>query len=60
MDGKTWSKPVAEGQGDGTRTDVSFAPAHAKYIRITQTGTADDSANWAISNLRIYEAPAAK
>jgi hypothetical protein len=60
MDGTTWSNAVAEGQGDGTRTDVSFTPVKAKYIRITQTGTPDDAAHWAISNLRVYEAPTAK
>jgi putative membrane-bound dehydrogenase-like protein len=60
MDGRTWSKPVAEGKGDGTRTDVSFNAVKAKFIRITQTGTPDNDAHWTISNLRLYESPASK
>jgi hypothetical protein len=60
MDGRTWSKPVAEGKGDGTRTDVSFNAVKAKFIRITQTGTPDNDAHWTISSLRLYESPASK
>jgi mono/diheme cytochrome c family protein len=56
-DGKTWSKTVAEGKGDGAHTTISFAPASAKFVRITQTDTAPDAPPWSIRNLRIYEAP---
>jgi mono/diheme cytochrome c family protein len=56
MDGTTWSKPVAEGKGEGGRTAVPFAPTRAKFIRITQTETAADAPNWSINNLRVYEA----
>ena len=37
-DGKAWSKPVAEGTGAGPITDIPFAPAKAKFIRITSAG----------------------
>ena len=39
MDGTTWGKPVAKGKGTGARTDVTFAPVRAKFVRITQTGS---------------------
>ena len=56
-DGTTWSKPVAEGKGDGAHTTITFAPTRAKFVRITQTDTAADAPAWSIRNLRIYEAP---
>jgi mono/diheme cytochrome c family protein len=59
MDGTNWGKPLAEGQGSGGRNVISFAPTRGKFVRITETGTADDNANWSMSGLRIYEAPAA-
>ena len=43
MDGTTWSKPVAEGKGTGSRTDATFAPAKARFVRITQTASAADA-----------------
>ena len=55
-DGKTWSKPVAEGKGEGPRTTITFAPVRAKFVRITETDAAAD-APWSVRNLRIYEAP---
>ena len=59
-DGTNWSKPVAEGKGDGAHTTITFAPTRAKFVRITQTETSAEPAAWSIRNLRIYEAPAAK
>jgi hypothetical protein len=55
-DGKTWSKPVAQGKGEGQRTTITFAPARAKFVRMTQTDTVADGPAWSIRNLRIYEA----
>jgi hypothetical protein len=55
MDGRAWGKPVAEGQGAGARTDITFAPSRARFIRITETATPSDSATWSISNLRVYQ-----
>ena len=58
IDGTNWGKPVAEGKGDGAHTTITFAPARAKFVKITQTDTPADPAAWSIRNLRIYEAPA--
>jgi mono/diheme cytochrome c family protein len=59
LDGKTWSGPVAEGQGDGRTTAIAFAPVEAKFVRITQTASVEDAAVWAMERLRLYEAPVA-
>ncbi|MEP6915636.1 MAG: discoidin domain-containing protein, partial [Acidobacteriota bacterium] len=59
LDGTTWSKPVAEGKGDGARTIIAFAPTRARFLRITQTDTVEAAPNWSVNNLRIYEAPPA-
>lgn len=56
-DGKAWSKPVAAGKGEGGHTTIAFAPARAKFVRITETETVADAPSWSISNLRIYQAP---
>ncbi len=53
MDGTTWGAPVARGKGSGTLTDIVFAPTRAKFVRITQSGTAN--APWTIQRLRLYE-----
>ena len=53
MDGATWSEPVARGKGGTTQTDIAFAPVRARFVRITETGTAD--APWTIQRLRLYE-----
>jgi len=58
LDGNTWSKAVAEGKGEGVRTTITFPPARAKFIRITQTETVPGAPAWSVRNLRIYEAPA--
>jgi mono/diheme cytochrome c family protein len=57
MDGTTWGQPVARGKGSGTLTDIVFAPTRAKFVRITQSGTAD--APWTIQRLKLYEPGAA-
>jgi mono/diheme cytochrome c family protein/glucose/arabinose dehydrogenase len=54
MDGSTWGQPVARGKGAGTLTDIAFTPVRAKFVRITQTGSADN-APWTIQRLRLYE-----
>jgi hypothetical protein len=55
MDGTNWGSPIAQGQGTGVDSDISFAPVRAKYIRITQTGTTESAPPWSIRRLRIYE-----
>jgi mono/diheme cytochrome c family protein/glucose/arabinose dehydrogenase len=59
IDGRKWSKPVAQGMGNGAHTTISFAPARAQFIRITQTDNIADAPSWSIRNLRVYEAKAA-
>jgi mono/diheme cytochrome c family protein len=54
-DGRKWSKPVAEGRGDGAHTTVTFAPTRAQFVRITQTDNIADAPPWSIRNLRLYE-----
>ena len=50
-------QPVAEGKGEGLRTTITFAPARAKFVRITQTDGTPGAPAWSIRNLRVYEAP---
>ena len=54
-DGTAWGKPVAVGKGDGAITDIAFAPAKTKYIRITQTGAVAGKF-WSIHELQILAA----
>jgi mono/diheme cytochrome c family protein/glucose/arabinose dehydrogenase len=57
MDGTTWTNPVAQGQGKGVVNEITFTPARAKFVRIRQTGTADN-APWTLRRLRVLEVPA--
>jgi hypothetical protein len=54
MDGTSWGTPVAQGAGSTPTTVMAFPPVRAKYIRITQTGTAAGAEQWAIGQMRIY------
>ena len=56
MDGTTWGSPIAEGKGSGDTADIAFAPVRAKFVRITQTGSADNASPWSVRRLRLYEA----
>ena len=58
-DGSSWSGPIAQGQGSGTTTVITFAPVPAKFVRIVQTATPADAAAWSIQRLRLYQ-PGAK
>ena len=55
MDGSTWSSPVAQGAGAAPTTVMAFAPSEAKFVRITQTGTAANNEQWAIAQVRVYQ-----
>ena len=55
MDGASWNS-VAEGQGSGATTIITFAPVQAKFVRITQTASPDGGPVWSIQNLRIFKA----
>ncbi len=54
-DGRTWSQPVATGKGSTAVTDIAFAPAKAKFIRITQTGSVS-GLFWSIHELQVFAA----
>jgi mono/diheme cytochrome c family protein/glucose/arabinose dehydrogenase len=56
-DGTTWSAPIAEGEGVPGTTVIRFAPANAKFVRITQTAKVSDAPAWSMRLLRLYEAP---
>ena len=51
-DGTNWGKPVASGKGSGAVTNIAFAPAKAKFIRIKQTGT--DGLFWSVHELQVF------
>ena len=55
VDGSTWSPPVATGKGTGAITDIQFAPAKTRFIRITQTGRVD-GLFWSIHELQVLAA----
>jgi hypothetical protein len=55
MDGKQWSAPIAQGRGETPTTVIAFRAALAKFIRITQTDSADRP--WIVQQVRIYHAP---
>ncbi len=52
--GTTWTE-VAAGVGFGWKRPITFDEVTARYVRITQTGTAPEW--WTIGELNIYEAP---
>ena len=55
-DGKEWSKPIATGVGTPGLTEIRFNPAKTKFIRITQTGSAEGTF-WSIHELEILLPP---
>jgi F5/8 type C domain len=59
MDGQSWTT-VAEGPGPAARpagpsTVIRFEPVRARFVKITQTATAEPPVNWSIQRLRLYE-----
>ena len=55
-DGKTWSAPVAQGAGSPATIVATFRPTQAKFVRVTQTGTAENAPAWSVLNFRVYAA----
>ena len=55
--GTAWTS-VAEGQGNGTTTLITFKPVQAKFVRLTQTASTENAPPWSIQQLRLYRAPA--
>ncbi len=51
-DGNAWSEPVATGVGQLGITAVSFPIQHARYLRITQTGSSP-TYHWSIYELDV-------
>lgn len=52
IDGKSWSKPVATGDGQTKVTRIAFPVTRTRYLRITQTKTAQ-GLYWSIHDLKI-------
>jgi mono/diheme cytochrome c family protein len=55
-DGAAWSEPVASGRGIGPITELAFNATPAKFVRITQTGSAEGSF-WSVHELQLYALP---
>ncbi len=51
--GSTWGSPVATGNGTAGTTTIIFAMQTARYIRITQTGSAS-GIWWSICEFNVY------
>ncbi len=60
MDGKSWSAPLAQGEGSPATTIATFKPVQARFIRVTQTGQEADAPAWSVLNFRIYAAGKAR
>ena len=61
MDGTTWSKPVAEGKGDGAAHDDHASRRRGRSSCASRRPTPSPTRRaWSIRNLRIYEAPATR
>jgi mono/diheme cytochrome c family protein len=57
LNGATWTA-VAEGQGSGSPTMITFKPVLAKFVRVTQTATVENAPPFSIQQLRLYRTPA--
>jgi len=55
-DGQKWGKPVVTGAATSAITNIEFAPAKAKFIRITQTGSVKGNF-WSIHELQVITPP---
>ncbi|MBI1331261.1 MAG: Bacterial alpha-L-rhamnosidase [Armatimonadetes bacterium] len=51
-DGRTWSEPVASGEGHLGITRIAFPLRRARWIRVTQTGS-DAKRNWSIYEVDV-------
>ncbi len=47
---------MAQGAGETPTTIITFAPVTAKFVRITQTGTARNGEQWAIQQVEVLAA----
>jgi mono/diheme cytochrome c family protein len=54
-DGKTWSKPLAKGNGNSGSTNIAFGkPVKTKFVRINQNGQAKGT-YWSIHELNLLQ-----
>ncbi len=53
MDGQTWPAPVAQGPGATPTTVIALPRSPARFVRITQTGTAVNGELWGIQQVRL-------
>lgn len=53
-DGSSWSSVASQPGSDGLTT-VKFSPQVARYVRVTQTGTA--STPWSVGEINLYSDP---
>jgi mono/diheme cytochrome c family protein len=53
LDGAAWSL-VAEGEGKGGQTSITFEPVRARFVRLTQTGAVEDAPPWSMQRLVLY------
>ncbi|WP_059045759.1 discoidin domain-containing protein [Paenibacillus rubinfantis] len=51
-DGLNWGSAIAAGSGSGPAVSVTFAPQHARYIQVVQTGTASNW--WSIREVNVF------
>jgi mono/diheme cytochrome c family protein len=54
-DGTTWGAPVAEVQATSANSVIAFTPVKTRFVRITQTATADAAPPWSIQQLQLLE-----
>lgn len=52
-DGKNWSKPIAEGLGEGPVVDILLPEVSTRHVRIRQHGIAEGK-YWSIHKLEVY------
>jgi hypothetical protein len=57
-DGSTWGAPIAQGEGSGRATTITFTPVRTRFVRITQSATVTNAPPWSIERLRLYQARA--
>lgn len=53
-DGSHWSKPVFDGGNATAISDIFFAPAKAKFIKVSQTSNGGAKTNWIIHEIELY------
>jgi fibronectin type 3 domain-containing protein len=56
-DGVNWSSSIATGAGSSAITTITFPSQTARYIRVTQTGSAGNY--WSIHEFNVYAMPPA-